>query len=131
VSLGSLLLITKVLIECLMCQMSNFMCLLCVTIVFLERKLYLMWVHFILGWGTQKECLTPISLSKHYFEWPLHLYIKNYITRVLGFANDSSWSTSLFLLMDMSILTQNKYFWPITLTKMIYLINTSSQVRQP
>jgi len=24
-------------------------------------------------WGTQKECLTPKSLSRHYFEWPSHL----------------------------------------------------------
>jgi hypothetical protein len=28
---------------------------------------------YIHGWGTQKECLTPKSLSKQYFEWPLHL----------------------------------------------------------
>jgi hypothetical protein len=28
---------------------------------------------YIHGWGTQKECFTPKSLSKHYFEWPLHL----------------------------------------------------------
>jgi hypothetical protein len=27
------------------------------------------------GWGTQKECLTPKSLTRHYFEWPLCLSI--------------------------------------------------------
>jgi hypothetical protein len=33
--------------------------------------------HFgsIHNWGTQKECLTPKSLSRHYFEWPLNLWI--------------------------------------------------------
>jgi hypothetical protein len=27
----------------------------------------------IQGWGTQKECLSPKSISKQYFEWPLHV----------------------------------------------------------
>jgi len=30
-------------------------------------------IGYIHDWGTHKECLTPKSLSKHYFEWPLHL----------------------------------------------------------
>jgi hypothetical protein len=42
VFLGSMLSIIKVWIECLVSQVSNFMCLLCVTIVFLENILYLM-----------------------------------------------------------------------------------------
>jgi hypothetical protein len=41
------------------------MCLLCVIIVFLESIVYFMWVPYILGWGTQKEYLTPKSFSKH------------------------------------------------------------------
>jgi hypothetical protein len=28
----------------------------------------------IQGWGTQKECLAPKLLSRHYFEWSLHLW---------------------------------------------------------
>lgn len=27
----------------------------------------------IQGWGTQKEYFAPKSLSRHYFEWTLHL----------------------------------------------------------
>jgi hypothetical protein len=27
---------------------------------------------YIHNWGTQKECFTPKSLSKHYFEWPIY-----------------------------------------------------------
>jgi len=38
------------------------------------------------NWGTQKECLTSKSLSKHYFEWPLHLQ-NTIFNRLLLFIN--------------------------------------------
>ncbi len=35
----------------------------------------LQWVEYIHGWDTQRECLASKSLSRHYFEKPLHLQI--------------------------------------------------------
>jgi hypothetical protein len=32
----------------------------------------------IQGWDIQKECLAPKWLSKHYFEWPIHLQNKKF-----------------------------------------------------
>lgn len=41
------------------------------TLELLKSIYKVLWVQSRLG--SQKECLAPNSLSKHYFEWPLHL----------------------------------------------------------
>jgi hypothetical protein len=53
--------------------------------------------------------------------------------KILGFSNGPSWLIGYFLLMDMSTLTRGSkhIFWPINLTKVNNLTNTSSQVGQP
>jgi len=50
-----------------------------------------------------------------------------------GISKSSSWPIGPFLLMDMCILSRGPkhvFFWPIKLTRMIYLTNTPSEVKQ-
>ncbi len=53
---------------------------------------------YIHGWGTQKEYFTPKSLSKHYFEWPLHLWFFFFIRWSHTFGLKCWWFFGIWIL---------------------------------